>query len=68
MADWLMGGRPASASQIPDWSPRATEVSCDWLSVGATPQTITLDGYAASHRAAREMKTDGQSLADTKAR
>ena len=27
---------------------------------GHPPQTITLDGYAASHRALREMKTDGQ--------
>ena len=26
---------------------------------GRAPQTITLDGYAASHRAVREMKTDG---------
>jgi len=26
---------------------------------GRPPQTITLDGYAASHRAVREMKTDG---------
>ena len=29
-------------------------------SQGAAPQTITLDGYAASHRAVREMKADGQ--------
>jgi transposase-like protein len=33
-------------------------------SQGAAPQTITLDGYAASHRAVREMKADGQLLAD----
>jgi len=26
---------------------------------GRTPHTITLDGYAASHRAVREMRTDG---------
>ena len=26
---------------------------------GRSPQTITLDGYAASHRAVREMRTDG---------
>ncbi|MBB5060939.1 transposase-like protein [Granulicella aggregans] len=26
---------------------------------GRPPQTITLDGYAATHRAVREMKTDG---------
>ena len=26
---------------------------------GGAPQTITLDGYAASHRAVREMKADG---------
>lgn len=26
---------------------------------GRAPATITLDGYAASHRAVREMKTDG---------
>jgi transposase-like protein len=32
------------------------------------PRTITLDGYAASHRAVREMKTDGQLRADTKVR
>ena len=37
-------------------------------SQGAAPQTITLDGYAASHRAVREMKADGQLLADTKVR
>jgi transposase-like protein len=35
---------------------------------GSTPRTITLDGYAASHRAVREMKTDGQLPADTKIR
>jgi transposase-like protein len=34
----------------------------------ATPQSITLDGYAASHRAVREMKADGQLPADTKVR
>ena len=32
------------------------------------PRTITLDGYAASHRAVREMKTDGQLPMDTKVR
>jgi transposase-like protein len=32
------------------------------------PQTITLDGYAASHRAVREMKTDGVLPEDTKVR
>jgi transposase-like protein len=37
-------------------------------SQGAAAQTITLDGYAASHRAVREMKADGQLLADTKVR
>ena len=37
-------------------------------SQGSTPRTITLDGYAASHRAVREMKADGQLLADTKVR
>ncbi|MDH6147348.1 transposase-like protein [Paraburkholderia sp. WSM4179] len=30
----------------------------DGLELGRAPQTITLDGYAASHRAVREMKTD----------
>jgi transposase-like protein len=35
---------------------------------GSAPRTITLDGYAASYRAVREMKTDGQSPADTKVR
>ena len=35
-------------------------------SQGSTPRTITLDGYAASHRAVREMKTAGQLAADTK--
>jgi IS6 family transposase len=34
---------------------------------GSTPTTITLDGYAASHRAVREMKA-GQLAADTKLR
>ena len=33
-----------------------------------TPQTITLDGYAASHRAVRELKADGSLPSDTKLR
>ena len=37
-------------------------------SQGSAPGTITLDGYAASHRAVREMKTDAQLPADTKVR
>ena len=32
------------------------------------PQTITLDGYAASHRAVRELKADGSLPRDTKLR
>ena len=32
------------------------------------PQTITLDGYAASHRAVRELKADGLLPADTNLR
>jgi transposase-like protein len=32
------------------------------------PQTITLDGYAASHRAVRELKADGSLPMDTKQR
>ena len=32
------------------------------------PKAITLDGYAASHRAVREMKTDGLLPADTEVR
>jgi transposase-like protein len=35
---------------------------------GSVPGTITLDGYAGSHRAVREMKADGQLPADTKVR
>jgi transposase-like protein len=35
---------------------------------GSAPKTITLDGYAASHRAVRELKADGLLLADTKVR
>jgi transposase-like protein len=35
---------------------------------GQPPETITLDGYAASHRAVREMKADGLLPADTKGR
>jgi len=35
---------------------------------GTGPQTVTLDGYAASHRAVREMKADGELAADTKLR
>ena len=35
---------------------------------GQPPETITLDGYAASHRAVREMKADGLLPADTKVR
>ena len=34
----------------------------------SSPRTITLDGYAASHRAVREMKADGQLPASTKVR
>ena len=37
-------------------------------SQGCAPQTITLDGYAASHRAVREMKVDGLLPCDTKIR
>ena len=32
------------------------------------PWTVTLDGYAASHRAVREMKSDGELPADTRLR
>jgi hypothetical protein len=35
---------------------------------GPAPGTITLDVYAASHRAVREMKADGQLSADTNVR
>jgi len=35
---------------------------------GSGRRTITLDGYAASHRAVREMKSDGELPADTKLR
>jgi transposase-like protein len=35
---------------------------------GRPPETVTLDGYAASHRAVREMKTDGLLPKDTKVR
>jgi putative transposase len=37
-------------------------------SQGRVPQTITLNGYAASHRAVREMKTEGLLPKDTKLR
>src|SRR5580704_8963894 len=37
-------------------------------SQGSVPKTITLDGYAASHRAVREMKANGQMPTDTKLR
>jgi hypothetical protein len=37
-------------------------------SQGSTPTTITLDGYAASHRAVRELKAAGQLAANTKLR
>ena len=33
---------------------------------GSGPRTVTLDGYAASHRAVREMKADGELAPDTK--
>ncbi len=33
---------------------------------GRPPETVTLDGYAASHRAVREMKTDGLPPKNTK--
>ncbi len=35
---------------------------------GQPPKTVTLDGYAASHRAMREMKADGLLPEDTKVR
>jgi transposase-like protein len=35
---------------------------------GRPPETITLDGYAASHRAVRELKADGLLPEDTKIR
>ena len=35
---------------------------------GAPPRTITLDGYAASHRAVRDMQAGGQLPTDTKLR
>jgi len=35
---------------------------------GQSPEAITLDGYAASHRAVREMKADGLLPEDTKVR
>jgi transposase-like protein len=35
---------------------------------GRSPKTITLDGYAASHRAVREMKAEGLLPEDTKVR
>jgi len=35
---------------------------------GLIPRTITLDGYAAAHRAVREMQATGQLAADTKLR
>jgi transposase-like protein len=35
---------------------------------GQSPETITLDGYAASHRAVREMKADGLLHEDTNVR
>jgi transposase-like protein len=35
---------------------------------GSAPRTITLEGYAASHRAVREMKIDGQLPVDTQVR
>ncbi|CAB3742563.1 hypothetical protein LMG27174_06886 [Paraburkholderia rhynchosiae] len=35
---------------------------------GQPPQTITLDGYAASHRAVRELKVDGLLPEDTQVR
>src|SRR5579864_2595625 len=35
---------------------------------GQSPETITLDGYAASHRAVREMKADGLLPENTKVR
>ena len=34
----------------------------------SSPRTVTLDGYAASHRAVREMKADSELPADTKLR
>jgi transposase-like protein len=35
---------------------------------GSTPRTVTLDGYAASHRAVCEMKAEGQMPVGTKLR
>jgi transposase-like protein len=37
-------------------------------SQGSGPRTVTLDGYAASHRAVREMKADGELAAEARLR
>lgn len=37
-------------------------------SQSSTPETVTLDGYAASHRAVREMTSDGELAENTKVR
>jgi hypothetical protein len=50
-------------------NPATSEFFCKAIKVqGAPPRTITLDGYAASHRAVRDMQAGGQLPADTKLR
>ena len=48
--------------------PRRFFGKCDQRPARCSPRTITLDGYAASHRAVRELKADGLLPAETKLR
>jgi hypothetical protein len=64
-------GRCISHFRVVNASPicraRLTSSLCRYIEVVDT-ETITLDGYAASHRAVREMKADGLLPEDTKVR
>ena len=54
---------PVSGSAAEATSPRRRHSFAPIRSQGRSPETITLDGYAASHRAVRELQPQG-ALAD----
>jgi transposase-like protein len=67
---WIAKGTPWTAVRAAGRDVAATKAFFRQAmkSQGSSPATITLDGYAASHRAVREMKADGELNGDTKVR